>query len=65
MSEALSEQEPGPYVCKWTADWSPDDDGIWDTACGERFVIVAETPTLNRMRFCCYCGSKLEESRYD
>lgn len=43
--------------CEWTAD----DDGNWDTSCGEKFIILHGTPRENDMRFCCYCGDRLRE----
>ena len=51
-------------VCVWTEDRSPDDDGIWDTACGKRYF-MPDAPMMSCMRICCYCGRKIEESRYE
>lgn len=41
--------------------WSEDEDGNWQTECGEMFVMLEGTPTQNLMRFCAYCGSPLRE----
>jgi hypothetical protein len=43
--------------------WTEDDDGVWDTACGQRFETVDGTPHENDMLFCCYCGRPLVEQR--
>lgn len=46
-------------------EWREDDEGVWDTACGQRFVFMAEEgPVANGMRFCCYCGECLRETQY-
>ena len=45
----------GNGVCKW----SPDDDGIYHSDCGEEFVFTDDGPTQNHMAFCCYCGRTL------
>ncbi len=42
--------------------WSEDSDGNWESGCGEMFVFNDGTPKENKMKFCCYCGSLLEES---
>lgn len=43
-------------------EWKEDEDGVWDTSCGNRFVLEAETPSANEMRFCTYCGKTLKET---
>lgn len=45
-----------PQKCRWRQD---EDDGAWDTTCGERFEIIDGTPQENGMKFCCYCGKEL------
>lgn len=42
--------------------WERDDEGNWDTGCGERFCLNDGTPSENSMRFCCYCGGKLRDA---
>ena len=39
--------------------WAYDEDGIWQTDCGESFVLMEGTPEDNDFRFCCYCGKNL------
>ena len=42
-------------ACKWT----PDDDGIYQTKCGEAFTFIDAGPKENNMKFCCYCGGSI------
>lgn len=49
---------PAPCV------WNEDDNGTWDTACGETFVFNEGTPADNKMLFCCYCGKPLKQRTY-
>lgn len=43
--------------------WSQDDEfsDAWSTGCGEMFVLNEGTPKENEMRFCCFCGEKIEQ----
>jgi hypothetical protein len=43
--------------CRWTED----DEGNWDTDCGERYILITGTPRENRMAFCAYCGKRLKQ----
>lgn len=43
--------------CKWKAD----DDGIYQTECGDAFVFDSGTPKENKFNFCCFCGKKLAD----
>ena len=42
--------------------WTEDEDGAWDTHCGNRFLIIDGTPTENDMAFCPYCGKAIVEN---
>lgn len=42
--------------CRWTHD---DDNGIWNTACGEAHLFEDGGPAENEHRFCPYCGGEL------
>jgi hypothetical protein len=44
--------------------WKEDQDGNYDTSCGESFILYAGTPTENKINFCCYCGKELKEKIY-
>lgn len=39
--------------------WSDDEDGVWETACDNKFVFIDGTPLDNQMKYCCYCGKPL------
>lgn len=36
--------------------WSRDEDGNWETGCGNLFIILEGSPQDNEMKFCPYCG---------
>ena len=42
-------------------NWKQDDEGNWETTCGNMFVIAEGTPSENDMNYCCYCGGLLKE----
>lgn len=46
-------------VCIWTRD---NEYGYFSTGCGETFCLEDGTPKQNGLKFCCYCGSKLEQA---
>ena len=49
-------------ICRWTACRpNYDEDGVWETDCGEAFQFVEDGPAENNMKFCCYCGGELVE----
>lgn len=41
--------------------WTEDADGAYATDCGNLFVLTADTPRENGMRWCCYCGKQLHQ----
>jgi hypothetical protein len=43
-------------VCLWKKGWD-----CWETTCGNAFEISDGTPSENNMKYCCYCGGKVEE----
>jgi len=45
--------------------WKEDDEGIWDTTCGEAFTFIEGTPGENDMKYCCYCSKPLEEAKFE
>lgn len=45
--------------------WREDEDGSWDTDCGDCFVLISDGPSDNRMKFCCYCGQPITEIGFD
>lgn len=50
--------------CHWSQDGDEDSD-VWATQCGNMFTIIADTPSENEMRFCCFCGKSLVEIRFE
>lgn len=44
--------------------WAPDYEGTWWTGCGSTFEPTSGSPLDNGMRFCPYCGRKMEEVGY-
>ena len=47
-----------PSGCAWTLD--DEDNNVYATSCGGLFKIHCDGPIENGMRFCCYCGKRLE-----
>jgi hypothetical protein len=47
-----------------TCRWTEDEEGIWNTECGQKFIWTAGIPTYSGERFCFYCGKSLEVIRY-
>jgi hypothetical protein len=45
-----------PESCRWTHD---EENGIWNTACGEAHLFEEGGPAENEHRFCPYCGGAL------
>ena len=46
-------------TCVWTVDDS--DGGAWRPSCGGGlFDLETGTPAENKMKFCCYCGARIE-----
>lgn len=42
-----------------TCRWSEDDDGNYETACGETHIFMSGTPSQNQHRYCPYCGREI------
>lgn len=45
---------------KTDCHWTCDDDGIYQTDCGEEFVFIDDGPKEHRFQFCCWCGKPLK-----
>ena len=41
--------------------WRVDNDGVWNTDCGQAHVFIDGTPGQNNYGFCPYCGKPLAE----
>jgi hypothetical protein len=53
----MTKKRPAP-TCIWNEVGE-----MWETTCGEAFVVNDGTPSQNKMRFCCYCGKPLVEAK--
>lgn len=47
-----------------TCAWREDEDGTWETDCGQAFVFVDDGPVENGMKYCCYCGKQIDALPY-
>ena len=45
-------------ACYWK-EVTNEFETVWETSCGETFVLIDGNPEDNRLRFCAYCGGKL------
>ena len=45
--------------------WKPDQDGVFETSCGQAFAFTDGSPEENGARFCLYCGGSLREAVQD
>ena len=43
-----------------SCQWTDDEDGNWNTSCGECFVFETGGPKENKAQWCPFCGGKLE-----
>jgi hypothetical protein len=43
--------------------WTEDEDGIYQTSCGNSFEFMNGTPNDNHTKFCPYCGKVLTQSK--
>ena len=56
-TRAMAKPNPKSKYCVW----KPDEDGIYDTECENRFEITEGSPRDNKFKFCPYCGKKIIE----
>lgn len=51
--------------CSWDYDLTDrSGDRVYDTACGQTFVLNDGTLEDNGIRFCCFCGNVIEQPDY-
>jgi len=53
-----------PQPTAETCTWAEDEDGHWDTSCGDRYTFIDGGPTDNGLQFCGYCGKSLKEAKH-
>jgi hypothetical protein len=46
--------------CFWSIE-TDSEDNVWETKCGNSFLLEDETPKENGMNFCPFCGNIIEE----
>ena len=61
IEQATDQDQPQPGE---KCIWEEDEDANWKTLCGHTFTLNEGTPINNHMRFCCYCGLPLLQTRY-
>lgn len=49
----------------YDCNWKQDEDGVWETECGESFELNEGSPHDNGFRFCMYCGMPLVEKFFE
>jgi len=50
-------------ACEWALEDNYDCCDTWETQCGQNFVLLEGTPADNHMKYCCYCGKTLIETK--
>lgn len=45
-------------------EWKEDEDGNWDTGCGNTFSFDEGGPEENKSKFCCYCGKGVKAVKF-
>jgi hypothetical protein len=58
-SKAAARRRVQPLV---SCRWRENQDGYWNTKCGEAFEFLWDGPKKNGFRFCPYCGHTITES---
>lgn len=53
-------KKPSGPTCQWKMN-DPYEGDFYGTSCGEAFTLIDGTPTENKMRFCPYCGRRIQE----
>ena len=59
----LAEIESAPKPSE-RCEWKADEDGGWQSSCGEEWTLIDGTPKENGMKFCHGCGKPIEEVPY-
>lgn len=61
LESALSALDAQPTR---TCAWIEDEDGKWDSACGEAYCFTVDGPAENGVRFCHGCGAPVVPKPY-
>lgn len=49
-------------TCKWTKWEDPDGTLVWNTGCGEDFMLLEDGPKENNYHYCPNCGGLITET---
>ena len=49
--------------CGKVCEWKENEDGQWETGCGEMFEFTTGGLKENKVKWCQYCGGKIVEVR--
>lgn len=60
---ALDLLDDGDVLAVHGCTWTQNEDGVYQTGCGNLFEFNEGTPAENEFRFCCYCGQKLVQGK--
>lgn len=60
-AQILELQEANKATCLWHENSDCD----WDTACGGLWEFMNDGPQENNVKYCCYCGKRIEIKRYE
>ena len=60
LSERDALARDAARVCLWSQDGDYESD-TYGTSCGRYYCIIEGAPDENDMKYCCYCGGKLEQ----
>jgi len=58
IDDVHSRPAPSEQICKWIEN----ENGAYDTSCGNCFEVMNDTPEENKMNFCPYCGKLLRRT---
>lgn len=64
--KALADARRAALLERGTCNWEQEDDedsDCWLTDCGHTFRLDEGAPSENHMKFCCYCGKCVTETR--
>jgi hypothetical protein len=53
-----------PEAADQSCDWEQNEDGWWNTDCGNAFEFSDGSPAYNQFTCCPYCGKALTETPY-
>jgi len=55
-TQLAAAREQGRKDCTW----KQNEEGNWETSCGNLHILIEGIPAANDMKFCCYCGGAMK-----